>query len=285
MSQQGVPQPLESARTWAEVTALEPAGDGAFTVDLAPELAVMGTKPNGGYMLALLGDAALRAAREAGAPQAHVVAAAAKYLASPDVGPARIETEVLRTGRTASQVRARVVQGDAVAVDTMLTLGNLQEGSAAFWGATAPPELPPLEACEVPPLVLGASDTTIAYDPATAIRLRDDGPWALGGGEYRAWFRTADDVVPTTMLLYVADALPPATFGVVQSGWVPTLDLSVYVRAVPVPGPLRMRFRAQLIQDGFVDEVFEAWDAAGRLVVQSTQLAALRHPDPEAPSA
>jgi hypothetical protein len=36
--------------------------------------------------------------------------------------------------------------------------------------------------------------------------------------------------------------------------------------------------RAQLIQDGFADEVCEGWDSAGRLVLQSSQLAALRLP-------
>jgi hypothetical protein len=60
---------------------------------------------------------------------------------------------------------------------------------------------------------------------------------------------------------------------------VPTLDLTVYIRALPAPGPLRLRMRAQLIQDGFADEVCEGWDARGRLVFQSTQLAALRLPE------
>ena len=70
------------------------------------------------------------------------------------------------------------------------------------------------------------------------------------------------------------------------AGWVPTLDLTVYVRALPAPGPLRLRLRAQLIQDGFADLVCEGWDSDDRLVLQSTQLAALRLPDqglPEAP--
>lgn len=50
------------------------------------------------------------------------------------------------------------------------------------------------------------------------------------------------------------------------------------MRAVPAPGPLRIRFRARVIQDGFADEVCEVWDAADRLVAQSTQLTALRMP-------
>jgi hypothetical protein len=56
------------------------------------------------------------------------------------------------------------------------------------------------------------------------------------------------------------------------------LDLTVYVRARPAPGPLQLRMRTQLIQDGFADEVCAGWDSAGRLVLQSSQLAALRLP-------
>jgi hypothetical protein len=33
-----------------------------------------------------------------------------------------------------------------------------------------------------------------------------------------------------------------------------------------------------MIQDGFADETFEAWDQDDRLVVQSTQFVALRLP-------
>ena len=38
-------------------------------------------------------------------------------------------------------------------------------------------------------------------------------------------------------LLFAVDAFPPATFDVVMTGWVPTLNLTAYLRAVPAPGP------------------------------------------------
>ena len=105
-----------------------------------------------------------------------------------------------------------------------------------------------------------------------------DGPVATGRGELRAWV-TGDTVRAGALgLLYVCDALPPTTFGILATGWVPTLDLSVYIRALPKPGPLRVRFRTRLVQDGFADEVGEAWDSAGRLVMQSTQLMGVRLP-------
>jgi hypothetical protein len=77
-------------------------------------------------------------------------------------------------------------------------------------------------------------------------------------------------------LLYVADSMPPATFTLGSVGWVPTLELTVYVRAVPAPGPVRIRQRARLLGGDLVDQVCEVWDARDRVVAQATQLAAVR---------
>ena len=70
--------------------------------------------------------------------------------------------------------------------------------------------------------------------------------------------------------------LPPATFDIEFSGWVPTLELTVYVRAQPAPGPVRVLQRAQLITGGRVDQTCLIWDRTGRLVAEGTQLAAIR---------
>jgi hypothetical protein len=269
----------ETAR-FVPATAVTADGDGSYAVDLHPAYAIGGTKPNGGYLLAMMGRAAVEAAHAAGATQTHVVCAGAQYSSSPDNGPARIVTEVLRVGRSATQVRTRLVQGDATTgIEARFTLGTLPEGGRPFWGGIEPVVLPPIEECHRPDLPMGPRDSTVLFDPATTIRMTPEGPVATGGGELRAWFRyEAEEAVPPWVLLYVADCLPPATFGVVATGWVPTLDLTAYVRAVPAPGPLRIRFRVQLIEDGLADEVLEAWDSEGRLVLQATQLAALRHP-------
>jgi hypothetical protein len=57
---------------------------------------------------------------------------------------------------------------------------------------------------------------------------------------------------------------------------VPTLELSVYVRALPAPGPLQVLHKAHLIEAQRVDEACWVWDSTGRLVAQSTQLAGIR---------
>lgn len=259
-----------------EATALTPQGDGRYAVDLREEFAIGADKPNGGYVLACLGRAAVLAASEAGAAQPYVVAAGIQYVRSPHLGPAVIETDVLRVGGTATQVEARV-EG----VVARFTLGHLSEDSAPYWGGTPPVEIMPWDEC--PPLVhpqrTGRGGVEVRFDPSHRLEFSEAGPTGVGDGELRAWIRFGDGrAVTPAELLYVVDALPPATFTVLTTGWVPTLDLTVYVRAVPAPGPLRARFRAQVIQDGFADEVFEVWDARDRLVAQSTQLTALRMP-------
>lgn len=266
-----------------EATTLVPLGDGRFAVDLRPEFAIGGNKPNGGYMLACLGRAAVTAAGEAGSTHVHPVSTGVSYLRSPDLGPAEIHVEVGRVGRTATQLSARLLQDDQPLVAARFLLGDLHDGSTPHWGGLLAPEITPFDECQsfggggMRP----ANGVDMRFDPDHSLQFGADGPSGDGSGELRAWFRFDDDrPVDTTSLLYVCDAMPPATFTVLQTGWVPTLDLTAYVRAVPSPGPLRIRFRAQMIQDGFADEVCEVWDSADRLVAQSTQICALRMPDP-----
>ena len=267
------------ALTFAEATSVSSRGDGRYQASLSPEYAIGGTKPNGGYLLACLGRAALAAARDAGSGHEHVIAAGVQFYAALDLGPASIETRVLRAGRTATQVSAAISGGGKVGAEARFTLASLPANGQPYWGGAEPAVLPPIEECIAPRgLHRGA---TICYDPATTFDVTPDGPVVTGGGEFRAWFTADADhgAAPDTVsLLFAADALPPATAGIFFTGWVPTLDLTVYIRALPVPGPLRLRMRAQLITGGFADEVCEGWDAEGRLVLQATQLAALRMP-------
>jgi hypothetical protein len=58
-------------------------------------------------------------------------------------------------------------------------------------------------------------------------------------------------------------------------GWVPTVELTVHVRAVPTPGPLRCVFRTRFVHGGMFEEDGEVWDSSGTLVALSRQLALL----------
>lgn len=116
-------------------------------------------------------------------------------------------------------------------------------------------------------------EVEILMDPATM-------DWSMGLdgiGELRGWVRFPDDrPVDATSLTLLIDCFPPATFPLGSSGWVPTLQLTSYVRALPAPGPVKIRQRVQVIEGGFVDEVCEIWDSTDQLVAQGTQLAMVR---------
>lgn len=275
-----------------DATAVRARGDGrTFDVDIDDAWTIGPGRPNGGYLLAILGRAAVEAVGAAGGWQPYVVAANVTYVSSPAVAPAVVEIEVLRVGRTASQARARLLQAGAVVVDAMFTLGRLDDASMPWWGTVPPVELAPEDEAPVrtmpgPPGAADAGPTirdrvTIRFDPSSTAFTTGT---PSGRGELKGWLRFADgrDHDPLS-LLFCVDAFPPATFDLVMTGWVPTLNLTAYIRAVPAPGPLRMHFRAGVVQDGFADEVMEIWDSAGRLVAQSTQLTALRIPEGVAP--
>ncbi len=96
-----------------------------------------------------------------------------------------------------------------------------------------------------------------------------------GDPTIRGWFALADDEpIDAIAMLLAADAFAPPIFNSdIPMAWVPTVELTVHVRGIPVPGPLRVAFRNRFIQDGLVDEEGELWDSAGNLVAQCRQLA------------
>jgi hypothetical protein len=243
----------------------------------------IGDKPNGGYLLATIARAAVATvAAVEGPDHPHAVSASAGYVGPPALGPAQVHSEVLRRGRGMSQVRARLVQDGATRVEASFTLGRLRPEAEPWWGGEAAPAVPDVDHTGRTPTAgpggvrLPIMDLVdIRLDPATA-------GFALGRpsgrGELRALLRFADGRAPDPLaLLYAVDALPPATFDLGgTTGWVPTLSLTAYVRALPAPGPLVVRQRAGLVEARTVDEVCDVWDSRGRLVAQATQLAGIR---------
>ena len=55
--------------------------------------------------------------------------------------------------------------------------------------------------------------------------MTEEGPTGTGNGELRAWFRfTSDRRITPFDLLYVVDCVPPPSFSIMFTGFVPTLD-------------------------------------------------------------
>lgn len=261
---------------FADATMLTDAGPGRFAADVNPEWTI-GGKPNGGYLLAMLGRAAATVSTHR-----HVIAASAHYLHSPDPGPVEVEAEVLRSGRSASQVRARMSQDGQPCVEALVTTSELGRTAGVYWDrGLAPASQVSFEECSrlVPNLPDGIR---VAILEQVEVRLEPGSRGFTTGhpsgrGELRGWLSLPEgEAFDSSSLLFAVDAFPPATFDIAYSGWVPTLELTVYVRALPAPGPVRVLQRAQLIDGHRVDETCLVWDRTGRLVAQGTQLAGIR---------
>jgi len=210
-------------------------------------------------------------------------------------GPVVLDTQVLRSGRSTSVIRVDVRgagddgDDDAVYVSATVTCGLLPAAGTGHRHDGVPPvQLPPEEQCVRLPVqgpgfqVPLMGELAERLDPAVL-------GWTQGrpsgGNELRGWVRFDDDRPADALaLVLAADCLPPATFELGITGWVPTLQLSVWLRAQPAPGPLRVRQVARVVDDGSasggrsatVDETCDVWGADGTLVATGHQLAALR---------
>ncbi|MFF1697031.1 thioesterase family protein [Streptomyces sp. NPDC058257] len=262
------------------VTRREP---GVYDIDLSAGWTIINAV-NGGYLLAVLGRALADAL-----PHADPFTVSAHYLTASHPGPAVIRTDTARAGRTLSTGQASLFQYDGEGreverIRVLASYGDLAGLPDDVRTTAKPPALPPIEQCFGPqdapdhspvPGSSAISDRLfLKLDPSTL-------GWALGQpsgkGEMRAWFGLADgrDADPLSLLLAV-DALPPTAFELGLSGWVPTVELTVHVRARPAPGPLRVSITTRNLAGGFLEEDAEVWDSGDRLVAQSRQLARVR---------
>ena len=268
-----------------EATSVRRVDEGRYEVRPDPRFALVapgGTAPpavNGGVLVATV----LRAVLDT-SPHPYPVATSAHFLRVPLLQPAEVEVTWLRQGRTAATAHAAVIQDGQTVLDVTVTTGNLPAGPAAngelSWTGE-PPQLPPIEEC----VSLGpwpgtvGPDGTAGYaaqvdmrlDPATT-GWRQGKP--AGIPEMRGYFGLQEERDPDAYLLALAvDGLPPVVFGLGAAGWAPTVELTWYMRGVPVPGPLRVATRCRRVSGGWFDEEAEVWDAAGQLVAQSRQIA------------
>jgi len=267
----GTTEPGLEGFEFDRATAVEPAGDGRWRAEIRPEWTV-GLAPNGGYVLAVA-----LAALSRSLPHPDPFAVSAHFVSKTDPGPADVVVEVVRTGVGVSTGTARLVQGRRTRALVTGTYGDLSaiEGPTAVRGE--PPDVPPPDAC-----VKVEGPATPEFVKRFDLRLTDESvAWARtapsGVAEMLGWIRFVDGRPPDSASLPMfADAFPPSSFNVVPSLWVPTLELTVHVRARPSPGWLRCRFQTRYLIDGYLEEDGELWDEGGRLVALSRQMARIQ---------
>lgn len=254
-------------------TATTAVGPGRYSGEVTSRWSI-GPYPNGGYLLGIALDAVRREL-----PHPDPFAVSAHFLSPSVHGPCEVLVDVLRSGASHATASARLVQDGVERMRVLATYGDLGRASGPTVVVARPPVLPPLDEC------VGDHDGPMPNGLVAHIRERFDQRYdpetvrwrhgeRRGRGVVAGYLRFADGrEADTAVLPLVCDGFPPAVFDLVEGGWVPTLELTVHVRARPAPGWLRCRFTTGAVLSGYIEEDGEVWDSEGRLVAQSRQLA------------
>jgi acyl-coenzyme A thioesterase PaaI-like protein len=261
--------------SFAAATAVRQDDAAGLATELDPGWDVGGGILNGGYLLAVIGRAAVL-----DSPHPHPVAVSASYLRATGPGPATLAVTPGPSGRTLAHSSVILSGADGPTLSAQVTTATLGDEPPVY--SRPMPRVPPVEEClsaqagddlgghPVPEVGLRRRVET-RLDPATA-------GWAVGrpSGEpaMRAWVRLTDGSAPDPYsLLLFADVLPPTSWSIGLMGWAPTVQLQVLVRALPAPGWCLVEATASEVAGGWLDEDYRIWDSTGRLVAQSRQLA------------
>jgi acyl-CoA thioesterase len=257
--------------SFAQATAVRRRDDHCYETDLDAGWSI-GGRPNGGYLLAVLANAALDAV-----DRPHALATSGHFLRPPVGGPAEVRVEVMKVGRTVATARATLWQDGKPCLDTLVTAGELP-GEEPEHVDVAMPDLPPPDECrgrqqgDMKVELLDHID--VRLDPSTV-----PAPEQTSRPVVRGWMGFRDGAEADALALLLAvDCCPPTVFHLGRFGWAPTVELTALLRGVPAPGWLAFEARAAMLSGGWFDEECVVWDSAGRLVAQSRQLALAARP-------
>jgi acyl-CoA thioesterase len=259
-------------------TAITQRAEDTFTASLDPGWWVM-RGPNGGYLAAIILRALeARVAEPARAPRSLTV----HFVAPPEAGELVVTTHLERVGRSLTSVSARATQqGEVIGLAV---------------AACSKPRPGPAFQDVHPPLAPDPSSLPATPPPAEApvFASRWEARWVIGGrpapgdppadlAEGGGWIRPEEpQLLDAPAVAAITDAWLPAIFSRVAAPLaVPTIDLTVHFRsALPHPTVaagdfVLVRFRTNVVAEGFMEEDGEVWAADGTLLAQSRQLAAL----------
>jgi len=238
---------------------------------------------NGGYVLATIARA-LSTALERPDP----ITITAHYLRPVSSGPAVIDVEKVREGRTLASATARLSRDGIALVEVLGAFGDLVPSGVVVDAPRllrgAPPPLPPVEECVS---MRSAAESPTQFSTKVDMRFHpEDLGFATGNPSgiprMRGWFRLPDDEpLGTIGVLLAADAFPPTVFNAsLPVAWAPTVELTVHVRARPARGWLRGTFETRFVTGGRLEVDGELWDETDELVAQSRQIALVPRPTP-----
>jgi len=263
-------------------TSVAPAGEGRYDATIDRSWWIV-AGPNGGYVAAIV----LRAiVAEVDDPTRRPRSLTLQYLRPPAAGRVQVEVTVERSGRTVSNVSARMTQDGRLLVIAMATLAVDRDAPVSFDETAGMPRM--ADGTAVP---AAAEIAVEEVDPDRDVPMRAhyDLRWVLGALPFSepsgqpptamsgGWLRPAEaEPIDEIVLAAMTDAwMPPIFSRVDQPLAVPTIDLTIHFRGLP-EDPLAhcfVVFASPVARDGYLVEHGRIFSADGVLLAESRQLA------------
>lgn len=254
-----------------EDTAVHKVGENHWRANIVPGWRI-GAAPNGGYILAIAGRVLSEALAHSDPLTVNIM-----YLAPPQLGPVDCHVEPLRTGGSTSHAALTMRQEGKAVAQVSACYSDVAALHGESWSSVQRPQIVPAADC--PPIrehgIEFRQRVNQCYASGAEIFKRGEPD---GSGCFNGWLSLVEGRDPDLLvLLLFADAMAPPVFTVYGAlNWVPTLELSVSVRAHPAPGPVQARFQSRYMTRGIIEEDGELWDSAGQLVAVSRQTSKVR---------
>jgi hypothetical protein len=254
-----------------EVMELQPTEDG-FSANLNEHWTI-GPKIHGGVMLALCAKAAREAYAQA---DFQPVAVSADFLSAPDPGAVRLITTVQKRGRRIGLVDVALAQGERTCVRAVVTLGDPEHHVEPLLSASPVTALMSVEPpAHVEPIGPGHPAAAINH-LARGCDIRPELTETVtesGAPVFKIWVRPRQGPVDVLFALMCGDISVPVCYAVNRRGWAPTVQMTAYLRGMPDDGWLRVACTTTQIGQDWFDEDHTVVDSAGRIIVQTRQLA------------
>lgn len=276
------PAPDDAPTVFASDTSVSAVGGGRYEARMIPSWWII-NGPNGGYVAAVMMRAIVA---EVDDPRRRPRSIHLHFLRAPLEGVVHVDVTVERTGRSVSNVSARMVQDGRLLVVALGVLATERPSVISFDEGPGLPLLP-----SGSPVPMPESVPCVEADPDREVPMRShyELRWVLGDlpfrpsatGERKAltggWLRPAEpEPIDEVVLAAMADAwMPPIFSRIDQPIAVPTIDLTIHFRDLPTDPQdfCFVVFDSPLASGGYLVEHGRILDRDGRLLAESRQLA------------
>ena len=204
------------------------------------------------------------------------------YLSVAEPGPVELHIEKLSEARSISNATVKFIQSGEERIRFTASFTDFDKSKGDTLYEREPLEFPPIEDCiklDSSTLLVPTFEEQIDrfFTPASKWWDEQKPREKAQLDAYYSWPQR--DPVDLFSLIFFSDSMTPPIFNRIGSrGWVPSIELTVHLRGIPVPGPVLMRGKTDFVIDGFLGEDDEIWDSEGNLVAESRQMAKLRMP-------